>query len=62
LLNRTEELSFRANIEPVWNVKVCRTPVQLGFLELNYFSREEYGGNKGLFNQGLLADSAFEHE
>jgi hypothetical protein len=43
LLNRIKELSFRANIEPVWNVKVCGTPVQLEFLELNYFSREEYG-------------------
>jgi hypothetical protein len=46
LLNKIKELSFRANIEPVWNVKVCGTPVQLGFLELNYFSREEYGAIK----------------
>jgi hypothetical protein len=35
--------SSHAKIESVWNAKVCGTPVQLGFLELNYFSREEYG-------------------
>jgi hypothetical protein len=52
LLNRIKELSFRANIEPVWNVKVCGTPVQLEFLELNYFSREEYGNNWGLALEG----------
>jgi hypothetical protein len=43
LLNKIKELSSRANIEPVWNAEVCGTPVQLGFLELNYFSREEQG-------------------
>jgi len=44
LLNEIKEVSFRANIEPVWNTEVCGTPAQLGFLELNYFSREDYGG------------------
>ena len=43
MLNRIKEVSFRANIEPVWNTKVRRKPVELGFLELNYFSREERG-------------------
>jgi hypothetical protein len=56
LLNRIKELSFRANIEPVWNVKVCGTPVQLEFLELNYFSREEYGQSPSLV---FVWDSAY---
>jgi hypothetical protein len=43
LLNKTKGLSFGANIEPVWNTKVSGKPVQLGFLALNYFSREERG-------------------
>src|ERR1035437_9357474 len=50
LLNKIKELSSRANIEPVWNAKVCGTPVQLGFLELNYLSREEYGLSSRLDN------------
>jgi hypothetical protein len=48
LLNKIKELSSRANIEPVWNVKVHGTPVQLAFLEHNYFSREEYGVRWGI--------------
>jgi hypothetical protein len=43
LLNKIKEPSVGANIEPVRNTKVCGKPVQLGFLDLKYFSREEYG-------------------
>jgi hypothetical protein len=43
LLNKIKEVSFRATIEPVSNAKVRGKPVELGFLELNYFSREERG-------------------
>jgi hypothetical protein len=54
LLNRIKEVSFRANIEPVWNTKVRRKPVELGFLELNYFSREERGERKGVALLGAV--------
>ena len=43
LLNKIKELSFDANIEPVWNTKTCGTPVQLAILVLKYFLREEHG-------------------
>jgi hypothetical protein len=43
LLNKIKEFSFDANIEPVWNTKTWGTPVQLAFIELKYFSREEHG-------------------
>ena len=43
LINKIKQLSFDANIEPVWNTKTYGTPAQLVFPEINYFSREEHG-------------------
>jgi hypothetical protein len=52
LLNKIKAVSFRANIEPVWNTKVRGKPVELGFFELNYFSREERGTLSGVVEAG----------
>jgi hypothetical protein len=43
LLNESVILIVRANIESVWNAKSDGTPVQLGFAQRNYFSREDHG-------------------
>ena len=39
---------MRANIESVWNSERDGTPVQMGFAQRDYFSREDYGRPKGL--------------
>jgi hypothetical protein len=43
LLNESVILIMRANIESVWNAESDGTPVQLGFAQRNYFSREDHG-------------------
>jgi hypothetical protein len=48
LLNESVVLIMRANIESVWNAKSDGTPVQLGFAQRNYFSREDHGNPSGL--------------
>jgi hypothetical protein len=48
LLNESMVLIMRANIESVWNAESDGTPVQLGFAQRNYFSREDHGPSRVL--------------
>ena len=43
MLNKIREVSFRANIGSLWNVKTWGTPVQLALLMVNFILREEHG-------------------